>query len=78
MSTISLRIPDHLHERVRELAAEQNVSINQFITLAVSEKTTALMTADYLAERANRGNRKKFDNALAKVRSDEPDEADRF
>lgn len=78
MSTISLRIPDYLHERVRQLAAEENVSINQFITLAVSEKMAALMTVDYLKERASRGSRTKFDAALAKVPSVEPDEADRL
>ncbi len=78
MSAINLRLPESLHEAIRELAKEDNVSINQFITLALSEKVSALMTEEYLAERAQRGSRTKFEAALAKVADAEPDEADRL
>jgi len=67
MSTISLRLPDSLHDQVRELAKQENVSINQFITLALAEKISALLTEDYLAERTSRGSRDKFEQAMAKV-----------
>ena len=67
MSTISLRLPDSLHHQVRELAKQENVSINQFITLALAEKISALVTEDYLAERASRGSRNGFEQAMAKV-----------
>ncbi len=76
MSAINLRLPESLHEAIRELAKEDNVSINQFITLALSEKVSALMTEEYLTERAKRGSRVKFEAALAKVAANEPDEAD--
>jgi len=78
MSTISLRLPDSLHKRVRELARQENVSINQFIATALAEKMSALLTEDYLEERAKRGSRKKFERALAKVRKVKPHAADRF
>ena len=78
MSTISLRLPDSLHERVRELARKENVSINQLITLALAEKLSALMTEEYLGKRAKRGDRKKFRRAMAKVADVEPDERDRL
>ncbi|MBN1780217.1 toxin-antitoxin system HicB family antitoxin [bacterium] len=42
MSTLSLRIPESLHKRVKKLASEDNVSINQFITSALAEKISAL------------------------------------
>lgn len=67
MSTISLRLPESLHERVRELAKKDDVSINQFITTALAEKMSALLTAEYLAQRAKRGSRRKFQRVLAKV-----------
>jgi hypothetical protein len=67
MSTISLRLPSSLHDKVRELAKQENVSINQFITLALAEKISALVTEDYLAERASRGSRDKFEQAMARV-----------
>ena len=76
MSTLSLRIPDSLHERVRKLAERENISINQFISTAVAEKLSALLTEEYLAERAKRGSLTKFRRALSKVRSVRPAEAD--
>ena len=68
MSTISLRLPESLHKRVRELAREEEISINQFVTTALAEKMAALMTLDYLKDRAGRGSRVKFDRVLAKVK----------
>jgi len=72
MSTISLRLPESLHRQVRQLAKEENVSINQLITTALAEKMSALMTAEYLAERAARGSRASFDLVMAKVADTEP------
>ena len=67
MSTISLRLPDSLHKRVRELAKKEEISINQFIATALAEKMSALLTSVYLEERAKRGSRRKFERVLAKV-----------
>jgi predicted transcriptional regulator len=78
MSTISLRLPDSLHKQVRKLAERESVSINQLITLALAEKLSALMTEEYLDERAKRGRRKKFERALAKVLKIAPEEYDRL
>lgn len=77
MSTISLRLPESLHKHVRELAKRENVSINQLISTALAEKMSALMTLEYLEERARRGRRAAFDRALSKVRDIEPDEGDK-
>lgn len=78
MSTISLRLSESLHERVRELAQREGVSINQLIHSAVAEKISALLTEEYLENRAKRGSRRKFDKALRKVRNVKPDAADRL
>ncbi len=78
MSTISLRLPESLHKAVRALAEDDHISINQFIASALAEKVSALMTERYLAERAARGDRAKFEAALSKVADVEPDEADRL
>ncbi len=77
MSTISLRLPNSLHEMLRTLAKRENVSINQLATLALAEKVSALATEDYLEERSSRGDRAKFDRAMAKVADIEADENDR-
>lgn len=67
MSTLSLRLPDSLHAKVRELAERDDVSINQFIATAVAEKMSALITEEYLAARAKRGSRAAFRRVLARV-----------
>lgn len=37
MGSISLRLPDSLHEQVRLMAEKDNISINQMITLALAQ-----------------------------------------
>ncbi len=78
MSSISLRLPESLHESARRLAAQENVSLNQLITLALAEKMSALMTQDILDARARRGSRKKFERVLKKVPKTPPDAHDRL
>ncbi len=78
MSTLSLRLPKYLHNTVRGLAKQENISINQFITLALAEKVSALMTEDYLEERAERGSKAKFEAAMSQVADIEPLEEDKL
>jgi len=78
MTTMSVRLPESLHKRLKELADQDGVSMNQFITLALTEKMSALLTVDYLKERAKQGSRQKFEAVLAKVPDIEPDEFDRI
>ncbi len=67
MSALSLRLPESLHEQVRELAQRDKVSINQFVTLAVAEKVASLRTLDYIEQRAQRGSRQQFERVMAKI-----------
>jgi len=78
MSTLSLRLPESLHKQLRELAKQEGISINQLAATAVAEKIAALMTSEYLEQRAQRGSRRKFERALAKVRNVTPDGHDRL
>lgn len=77
MGTLSIRIPDYLHKGMRELADKEGISINQLITLAIAEKLSALATEDYIAQRAAKGSRAKYEAVLAKVPDVEPLELDR-
>ena len=67
MSTVSVQLPDSLQEKMEELAARDHISVDQFITVAVAEKMSALLTSEYLRERARRGSRSRFERVLAKV-----------
>ena len=78
MSTVSIRLPDSLHDTVRRLSKEEHISINQFIATALAEKISALMTEDYLSKKAKRGTRTKFERAMKKVSDREPAAFDRL
>lgn len=78
MSAFHLRLPESLHEAVREIAERENISMNQFIMLALAEKVSALATEDYLKQRAARASRKAFDAALDQVADVESPEYDRL
>jgi hypothetical protein len=67
MGTLSLRLPDSLHARLRDLAQREGVSINQLIMVAVAEKAAALLTEEVIEVRARRASREKFDHALSRV-----------
>ncbi len=72
MSALSLRLPESIHRHIREIARKEGVSINQFVSSAVSEKISALMTENYLKSRAKRAKKEDFRRILAKVSSRKP------
>lgn len=78
MNTLSLTLPQSLHEQVQDMAGKEGISVNEFIALAVAEKLATLATADYLAARAKRGSREKLLAVLAKAPDVEPEEHDRL
>lgn len=78
MTTLSLRLPDSLHKGLKDIVQREGISINQFVTLAVAEKLSALLTEEYLAERAQRGSRAAYLKGLAEVPDVEPAEYDRM
>jgi hypothetical protein len=78
MSIVKVQIPDSLHKSLSDLANRDGISIDQFISTAIAEKLSALMTENYLGERAKRGSREKYEAILAKVPDVEPEAYDRI
>jgi hypothetical protein len=78
VSTISVNLPESLHRKVEELARGEGISVEQFIATATAEKMAALVTVDYLKERAARGSQDKFEKALSQVPDVEPEDFDRL
>jgi len=76
MSALSLRLPNSIHRHIKEIAAAEGVSINQFISSAVSEKISAIATESYLKQRAERANKKDFKKLLDKVPDRSPLDGD--
>jgi hypothetical protein len=77
MSAISLRLPNSIHARVKHLAKDNGVSVNQFITVALTEKLSVMNAVEYFAEKAKKGSREKYDRVLLKVSKREPLEYDK-
>jgi hypothetical protein len=77
MKTISLRIPDSLHQYIKDLASGDQVSINQWINVAAIEKASARQTEAYLEKRAQKGSRDHMKSFLNSVPDVEPDEMDK-
>lgn len=67
MTAINVKLPDSILKKAGELAAKDGVSLDQFVSTAVSEKLAGWLTEDDISRRAARGNREKFDAALAQV-----------
>ena len=78
MTTMSIRLPESLHKGVKDIVQQEGVSINQFVVTAVAEKLSALMTEQYLQERAARASRQQYEDALAEVPDVVPDDYDRL
>ncbi len=78
MSTLSLRIPNSLHEQIRQLAKREGISINQFVASAAAEKMSALLTEEYIEARAKRASLRKFQKVLKKVPNAEPENYDKI
>lgn len=78
MSKMNITVPDSLLKQAQEIAAREDVTVDQLISTALAEKMSALMTVEYLKTRAARGDVHRFRQALNKVPDIEPDPVDRL
>lgn len=65
MANYALRVPESLFAYARQVAEEEQVSMNQFFVTAIAEKVSALKTEAYFRERQARGDLVSFDDWLA-------------
>jgi hypothetical protein len=71
--TISL--PEELLKKAEELAARESLSVEEFLSVKLSEQFAGL---EYLKQRADRVSTEKFRAALRHIPDVEPEEYDRF
>lgn len=67
MTTLHVQLTDSLLAELRDLAARENVSVDQFAADALAEKVAMASQLNYLAERGARGSREKFLRVMSKV-----------
>lgn len=64
MTALTIRLPNSVHQKIKELAARDDVSVNQFIASAASEKMASVLTLDFLKAEAAKGKRSDFEHYL--------------
>ena len=67
MTALTIRLPNSVHQKIKELAARDDISVNQFIASAAAEKMASVMTLDFLKAEAKNGKRGDFDHYLGAV-----------
>lgn len=76
MSQFALRLPNSLHGYAKDVAQQDETSLNQFIVTAVAEKLSAIRTEEYFRERAAKAKPSRLDAILAKVPDTRPQKGD--
>jgi len=76
MKTLQAQVPDILVEEVKELAAKQNTSVDQIVSLALAAQVSAWRTRESIVSRANRVNWQRVDDILARVPNAPPQPGD--
>lgn len=71
-----LRVPASIMAEAKKAAAQDGVSLNQFISTAVAEKVSALRAQAVLEDRAVRADRRRFDQVMARAGGQPPREGD--
>lgn len=76
MKTLQAQVPDILIEEVNELAAQQNATVDQIVSLALAAQVSAWRTRESIASRANRVDWQKVDEILDRVPDTPPQPGD--
>ncbi len=78
MKTIEAQIPEPVLKQAQELAAREQIPLEQIISLAVTQAVGVWSNESYIALRAKRASREKFVDALKEVPDLEPPDYDRL
>ena len=73
--TYPLRLPQGLRRAVSEYAKQEGTSMNQFISMAVAEKLSAINTEEFFKKRADRADMADFWKLMNRV-GGQPPQAD--
>ena len=67
IEAIQIRMPNDIHDRVKELAAREGVSLNAFLVNSVSNEVVRKETRDFFTEGAKGYSADAFADALRSV-----------
>jgi hypothetical protein len=72
---LTIKIPEQLYESAKQIAAAENVSVEELFASAFEER---ILEFERLKERAARGSYEKFRRVMAKIPPVEPTPPDRL
>ncbi len=78
MNAITITIPDGIYNKIKELAEKDQSTVEQFAVLAMAEKMSSMVTANYLEERAKRAKPGRLSELLSRAPANEPLAEDRI
>ena len=76
MKTMQIRLPDHIHEKVQDLAREEGISMNNFIVSSVSNEVIRQETRDFFKKAAAGYDPQAFAESLAAIPDAQVPESD--
>ncbi len=72
---LTINIPEQLYESAKQIAAAENVSVEELFASAFEER---ILEFERLKERVARGSYEKFRRVMAKIPPTEPTQPDRL
>ncbi len=78
MTKLNTKIPDALLRQAQTIANREQISLDQFIAIALASQVSVLETRQNVAERAKIGDWQKAKEILAKAPDVEPENYDKF
>jgi hypothetical protein len=67
MKKIQVRLPENIHDKMKELAKEEGISMNNFIVASVSNEVVRQETRDFFRNAAAGFDNQAFADALAAI-----------
>lgn len=78
MTELQTQIPDALYQQIEQLTQREQVTIEQFVALALSAQVSSWQTRNYLTDRARRGSWEKALEVLQQAPAIEPEDYDKL
>jgi hypothetical protein len=78
MSEVVVNLPDYLRRQAEAVAAQEKISLDELVALALASHVSAWQAKGYMEERARRGSWEKFKAALNAAPDVPPPDWDRL
>ena len=78
MTKLQVMIPDEVNDKVEQVLRVENISLDEFTTLALIQRLSSTIPDPYLEARAKRGSVRRFREILAQSPDVPPEDYDKL